>query len=282
MLFKAGKSGFVRDDGGFVIRPNMPGWLKPFPNDHGYGPLAMVVESFMSPGRLIAMHEHRNDEIISWVPDGVMRHKDKAGGSLVTDGGHFMVMNAGRTFWHSEEMHLTDPPLRMLQIMVRPRAIDLEPHIQHGPIAPAPENAWRHLFGPEGGGAPFFVRNMIDFYDARFAAGTRREFPTIPGRHLYFYVFTGKIAAGRKTFGEAEQGLWTSDRPLQLEAVEPTQIVAFLIDPTATVTRVGTIGDLKGIPPPLLGKIGVAALGLRARLRAWAGKPSRRLSTDPE
>jgi redox-sensitive bicupin YhaK (pirin superfamily) len=280
MLIKARKSGFVRDDGGFVIRPNMPGWLKPIPNDHGYGPLAMVVESFMSPGRLIAMHEHKNDEIISWVPDGVMRHKDKAGGSLVTDRGHFMVMNAGRTFWHSEETLPADPPLRMLQIMVRPRAIDLEPNIQHGPIAPAPENTWRHLFGPEGADAPFVVRNTIDFYDARFGGSAHGEFPALPGRHLYFYVFTGRIRAGRRTFGEAEQGLWTSDGPLQFEAIEPTLMVAFLIDPTAPVTRVGTIGDIKGIPPPLLGKIGVAALGLRARLRAWARKPGPRLSTD--
>src|SRR5688572_6193200 len=148
MLLKARNSGFVRDDGGFVIRPNMPGWLRPIPNDHGHGPLAMVVESFMSPGRLIAMHEHKNDEIISWVPEGIMRHNDRTSGPLIIDRDHLIVMNAGSSFWHSDETLPTDPPLRMLQILVRPRAVDLETRIQHGPIAAAAPNTWRHLFGP--------------------------------------------------------------------------------------------------------------------------------------
>lgn len=268
MLHKARKSGFVRDNGGFVVRPNMPGWLLPIPTDHGHGPLAMVVESFMSPGRLIEMHEHKNDEIISWVPEGVMRHNDKTGALRVIDRDHLIVINAGTSFWHSDETHPTDPPLRMLQVLVRPRAIDLEPRLQHGPISPASINTWRHLFGPEGSGAPFEVRNTIDFYDARFDAGATGAFPAAPGRDLYFYVYAGAITAGGKTFGEAEQGLLTDGGPLRFEVRKPTVMVAFLIDPKATVTRVGTVGDIKGIPPPILGKIGVALLGMRARMRS--------------
>lgn len=280
MLHKAGRSSIVRDMGGFVIRPNMPGWLLPFPRDHGHGPLAMVVESLMSPGRVIAMHEHRNDEIVSWVPDGVMRHDDRASGPLVTDRDHLMVMNAGRSFWHSEETLPGDPPLRMLQILVRPRAVDLPPQIQHGPIVTAPANTWRHLFGPEDSGAPFFVRNSIDFFDARFEAGARGAFPVMAGRDVYFYVFTGAIAADRKTFGEAEQGLWTGRSVLSFEAVKPTRMVVFLIDPAATVTRAGTVGDIKTIPPALVGKAAMTALTLRTRVRAALGRTGPRLSTD--
>jgi redox-sensitive bicupin YhaK (pirin superfamily) len=281
VLRKAGRSGIVRDNGGFVVRVNMPGWMRPIPNDHGHGPLAMVVESFLSPGRAVAMHEHCNDEIISWVPDGVMRHDDKANGQLVTDRDHLMVMNAGRSFWHSEETLPTDPPLRMLQILVRPRAIDLEAGIQHGPIAPAPPNTWRHLFGPEDSGAPFFVRNSIDFYDARLEGEVGGEFPTLPGRHLYFYVFTGAIAAGGKSFVEAEQGLWTGAGTLRFETREPTVMVAFLIDANATVMRAGTVGDIKGIPPPIVGKVAMAALRLRARLRERFGRTDGQTGSNP-
>lgn len=154
MLLKGDRTSIVRDMGGFVVRVNMPGWLKPRPTDHGHGPLAMIVESSLDPGRPIAMHEHRNDEIISWVPFGVMRHDDKTTGRLVTDSKHLLVMNAGRSFWHSEETLSSDPPLRMLQIFVRPRAVDLDPRIQHGPIPLRRPNTWRHLVGPEGGDAP--------------------------------------------------------------------------------------------------------------------------------
>jgi redox-sensitive bicupin YhaK (pirin superfamily) len=272
VLLKAGRSAFVRDMGGFIIRPNMPGWLRRIPKDHGHGPLAMVVESILHPGRLIAMHEHRNDEIISWVPEGVMRHDDKASGQLVTDPDHLMVMNAGRSFWHSEETLATDPHLRMLQIFVRPREIDLEPKIQHGPIAAVPVNTWRHLFGPEGGGAPFFVRNEVDFYDLRLEAGAAVDFPAKPGRDLYFYVFTGAVRVGRAVFAEGHQGLLVGGGALSLQATDPTVMVAFLIDPRATVTRQGTVGDGPQIPPPVVGKVAVAALGIKERVGAMVGR----------
>jgi redox-sensitive bicupin YhaK (pirin superfamily) len=228
--------------GGFTIHANLPGRLIQGSNDHGYGPLAMVVESILVPGRLIKMHEHRNDEIISWVPAGVMRHNDRTVGELVTDSGHLMVMNAGRSFWHAERTLVTDPELRMLQIFVRPRALDLEPVIQHGPIAESPPNRWRHLFGPESGDAPFYVRNTIDFYDIRLEAGAEIAFPMREDRDLYFYVFTGAIEAGGLRFEEAEQGLLRGGGQLELRAAGPTLLVAFLIDPEAVVTREGTVG----------------------------------------
>jgi quercetin 2,3-dioxygenase len=265
MLLKAGRLPFERDMGGFVYRPNMPGWLLPWPRDHGHGPLAMVVESMMSPGRLIDMHEHRNDEIISWVPEGVIE--------LVIDGGHLIVMNAGTSFWHSDKTLPTDPPLRMLQILVRPRATDLETMVQYGPIEATPVNIWRHLFGPEGSGAPFFVRSQIDFFDVRLEQGAKADFPERPGWDLYFYVYTGAIAAGGKTFGEAEQGLLRGGGALALEATAPTTMVAFLIDPNAPVTRVGTVGDTKQIPSPVLAKplLWLAALKQRRRRRQAPG-----------
>lgn len=87
----------------------------------------MVAESILHPGRLIAMHEHRNDEITSWLADGIMRHEDRATGELGIDRDHLMVMNAGRRFWHAEETLRSDSRPRMLQILVRPCAFDLEP-----------------------------------------------------------------------------------------------------------------------------------------------------------
>ncbi len=252
--------------GGFKIRLNMPGWLLPRPRDHGYGPLAMVVESMLAPGRLIAMHEHRNDEILSWVPHGVMRHDDRAGGRLVTDGAHLMVMNAGRSFWHSEETLPNDPPLRMLQILVRPHTADLPSHIQHGPIAAAPDNRWRHLVGEEGGAAPFFVRNAIDIFDIRLEAGVSATFPQGPGRHLYFYVFSGAIEVADVGFSEADQGLFPSDGPLALRASGSSVVVAFLIEPDAPCARQGTLGDHRKIPAPFLARPLLQLLRWRNRL----------------
>ncbi|WP_064695707.1 pirin family protein [Rhizobium aegyptiacum] len=266
MLLKGERTFVVRDAGGFVAHVNMPGWLKPKPTDHGHGPLAMVVESLLDPGRLIAMHEHRNDEIVSWVPEGVMRHDDKATGRLLIDRDHLMVMNAGTGFWHSEETLASDPPLRMLQILVRPRTAGLEPKIQYGLIPAATANFWRHLVGPEGEGARFYIRSAVDIFDIRLEAGARAEFPRKQGRDLYFYVFSGSIAVDGRSFMEGEQGLHLSDDRLDLEAQDPATLIAFLIDADAPVARQGTVGDHRKIPPAIVVR---AFLKWRKFRRMW-------------
>jgi quercetin 2,3-dioxygenase len=109
------------------------------------------------------------------------------------------------------------------------------------------------LFGPEGGSAPFAVRNRIDCFDCRARPGTRVPFPSLEDqRDIYFYVFDGSVVVNGKRFGEGEQGLWTGGKALELEATEDSLIVAFLVDPGAKVMRLGTVGDHPAIPRPWL------------------------------
>jgi hypothetical protein len=103
MLFKAPQSKLRHEMGPFTIITNLPGRAIPNHWDHGYGPLARFDESILEPGGFIPMHEHRNDEIISYVSDGIIEHADTAGGSFPISAGQIMVMNAGKSFWHEEQ-----------------------------------------------------------------------------------------------------------------------------------------------------------------------------------
>ncbi|WP_418282616.1 pirin family protein [Halorubrum sp. DTA98] len=241
-IYTAPRTEVSQNQGKFRIHLNFPGRAVPDHDDHGYGPLATVVESFMDPGTLIRMHQHRNEEIISWVPDGVMRHDDRQDNELVTDSEHLMVMNAGSGFWHAEETLADDPPLRMLQIFVRPHSLDLEPGIQHEPIPGPVANEWRHLFGPKGTNAPLFVRNDVDFYDCRLDAGATVTLPSRSDWHTYLYVFDGTVDLGEASIGDTESALVTDDSDVTVTAVEDSTIVAFTINPDAPITRHGTIG----------------------------------------
>jgi len=241
-LYKAPRTDVSQNQGKFRIHLNFPGRNLPDHDDHGYGPLATVVESFMDPDTLISMHQHRNEEIISWVPAGVMRHDDGEGNKLVTDPEHMMVMNAGSGFWHEERTLADDPPLRMLQIFVRPHSLDLEPDIQHEPIPEPVDNEWRHLFGPEGSEAPLSVRNDVHFYDAHLEEGERIDLPTEPGWDTYFYVFDGAVTAGDTHFEKTESGLLVDGGATTVTAETEALLVAFTIDPDAPITRQGTVG----------------------------------------
>ncbi|MXR53018.1 pirin family protein [Halovenus sp. WSH3] len=241
-IHTAPRTDVSQNQGKFRTHFNFPGRAVPDHDDHGYGPLATVVESFMDPGTLIRMHQHRNEEIISWVPEGVMRHDDRQGNNLVTDPDHLMVMNAGSGFWHAEETLAEDPPLRMLQIFVRPHSLDLEPGIQHEPIPDATPNEWRHLFGPEGSDAPLFVHNDVHFYDCRLDAGATTTLPSRSGWDTYCYVFEGAVELGEDSLGHTESAVVTADSDVSVTAAEESTVVAFSINPDAPVTRQGTIG----------------------------------------
>ena len=240
--FPAPRSDVFQDQGTFRTRFNFPGRNHPDHDDHGYGPLATVVESFMDPGTLIRMHQHRNEEIVSWVPGGVMRHDDREGNELVTDSETLLIMNAGRGFWHSEETTAGDPPLRMLQIFVRPHSLGLDPDIQHGPLPDPVDNEWRRVFAPDGSDHPFTVRNEVDCFDIRLDAGRSATLPAIDGRHAYAYVFEGSVDIGDLELAETESVLWTGDGDRSVTADEDATVVAFLVDPDAPITCQGTIG----------------------------------------
>jgi redox-sensitive bicupin YhaK (pirin superfamily) len=242
-ILKAPRTRIIQRQGPFTLHFNFPGFNLPEPIDHGYGPLALIVESTLEPGTHIRLHEHTNDEIISWVPGGVMRHNDLTVGELVVDDRHLMVMNAGSGFWHEERVLPSDPYLRMLQIFVRPHAADLKPRIQFGEMPTSRPNEWRYLFGPENSDAPFFVRNDVKLHDIRLSKGEGTELPASPdGWDSYFYVFTGQALVDGIQFGEAETGLIRQPRQRVVTALEDTVIVCFSINPNAPVVRLGTVG----------------------------------------
>ena len=242
-IYKRPRTNAIQHQGPFTLHFNLPGANVHNANDHGYGPLALIVESTLEPGTHIRLHEHTNDEIISWVPGGVMRHNDTSVGELIVDRDHLMVMNSGAGFWHEERVLTSDPYLRMLQIFVRPHTANLEPGIQFGEMPVVPANVWRHLFGPEGSDAPFFVRNQIEFFDIRLDGGFSVKLPTPPsGWDTYFYVFTGVVDIDGVAFAEAETGLIKMPVPAAVTALSDTIMVCFSIKPDAPVVRLGTVG----------------------------------------
>ena len=143
MLFKAPQSKLRHEMGPFTIITNLPGRAIPNHWDHGYGPLARFDESILEPGGFIPMHEHRNDEIISYVSDGMIHHADMAGGSFPISPSKIMIMNAGKSFWHEEQTKPDGETARVMQIFVRPH------HHRSRALHPAPE--------PRGSGAQYLA-----------------------------------------------------------------------------------------------------------------------------
>ena len=243
MLYVQAETTHVSRMGPFTIRRIHPGASLPGHTDHGYAALAAVDDATLEPGTVVGMHEHRNDEIVSYVHEGSMKHQDSTGAKLEIDSRSLMVMNAGKSFWHEERTLTSDPETRTLQIFIRPHTVDLEPRLQHLALDVRPRNGWRYLTGPEGSDAPTTVRNNIMLFDGDLPKGVSLALPEHPQWDTYLVVLRGSVQVEGQTLSAVNGALLKDDEGTAIEALEASLVVVFLIDPNAQLTYSGTVGQ---------------------------------------
>lgn len=232
----------VRAQGPFQLRRTRPGVSPGRMDDAGFGGLGLIDHARLQPGLVVRMHEHRNDEIISYMRSGRMQHTDSAGRSEVISPDRLMVMNAGAGFSH-EEAVLGSDPIEMLQIFVRPEAANMAPGVQFVSLDKTQSiDRWRLLAGPVGSAAPSFVRQAIYLYDSHLSAGASIGLPTVPGFDRWLYVFRGAISVGDKQ-AETHTALTigAGETVLDVTAMRETDLVLFLVNRQAPFSRAGTM-----------------------------------------
>ena len=232
----------VREHGPFQLRRIRPGIALGRTDDAGFGGLGPIDHARLQPGLVVRMHEHRNDEIISYLRSGRMQHTDSAGRSEVISPNRLMVMNAGAGFSH-EEAVLGDDPIEMLQIFVRPAAANMEPGVQFVSLDKTESiDHWRLLAGPVGSAAPSFVRQAIYLYDAHLSAGASISLPTVPGFDRWLYVFEGAVSVGESQAEAHMAAMISADQTaLAVTASREADLVIFLVDRQAPFSRAGTM-----------------------------------------
>lgn len=210
--------------------------------DPAFGALANIDHAVMQKGLTIKMHEHVNDEILSYVRSGVMHHKDSAGFEASIERGKLMMMNAGASFWHEEKVK--DDEVEMLQIFVRPNEANLSAKIQFHD-KPVDNRNWCVMVGPEGSKAPLYVRQNVYILDAHPKAGEELEVPTYDGYTPILYVMKGEITLQGLKIGKQEVVTDLVNPLPPLVASEDTTIVLFFVDRNAPMSMQGTISGLR-------------------------------------
>lgn len=226
--------------GSFHIESVNPGLAFGENGDAALGPLSGFDHATLGVGTLVKMHEHVNDEILSYMWHGTMFHEDKAGNKIPISASKLMMMNAGKSFWHEESA--PDEAVEMLQIFVRPREADLpgEVNFLDRPEG-TPTGQWGLVAGPEGTGSPLTIRNQVYVYDSAPEAGGTLEIPVHPGFTPWLYVLDGEINVGESRLGKGD-GISSTDEQLPaVSAVAPSALVLFFVDAKAPYSLAGTI-----------------------------------------
>lgn len=199
--------------------------------DYAFGPLQSFDHAIIRKGTVIKMHEHKNDEIISYLVDGQFVHEDSAGSYETLAHNRYMLMSAGDSFFHQEST--PDMDAEMLQIFIRPREADLAPNVQFASYESSDD--FRYIAGPAH--APLIIRQRVWMYDLHAASGTYNLPTAEEGLVPCVYVFDGAITINGARLEKRDGAIGADIVSLTVE--EPSVVVAFLVDLDASVTKAG-------------------------------------------
>lgn len=223
----------------FRVRRIRPGSILGPDADPAFGPFSVMDRANLAIGAVVKMHEHVNDEILSYLWRGTMIHEDSTGHREMLTPSRLMMMNAGRSFRHEEST--PDESVEMLQIFFRPTQADLDGRVQFFGRSEIPLEGWALIAGPDGSDAPLTVRQDVRVYDARLSAGATLDVPVVDGRSPWLYVMDGEIVLGDHALAEGQAATWTPAERLTVRAQVAATIVLFLVNTDASGSRSGTI-----------------------------------------
>src|SRR5882757_9512483 len=169
------------------------------PRHMGFGPLRVINEDRVEPGRGFDTHGHRDMEIISYVLEGALEHKDSIGTGSVIRPGDVQVMSAGTGIRHSEFNHSKNEPVHFLQIWVLPDRQGLPPRYDQKSFPSTEKRDRLRLVGsPDGRDGSIVIHQDTDIYDALLSRGHAVTHALKAGRKSWIQVVGGAVEVNGK------------------------------------------------------------------------------------
>lgn len=167
-----------------------PAWM-------GFGPLRVINEDRVAPGAGFAPHRHANMEILSYVLEGALAHRDDSGGGGVIRAGELQWMSAGHGVEHSEYNASDSEPVHFLQVWIQPDRLNAQPaYAQRTALDDGAHGRWVLLVSPDGAEGSIAIRQDARLLVARLDADSVIEHPLAPQRRYWLQVTRGVVESG--------------------------------------------------------------------------------------
>ena len=189
------------------------------PRHMGFRVLRVMNEDVIAAGQGFGPHAHRDMEIVTYVLEGGLEHRDSMGERHVVGPNEIQTMSAGSGVVHSEFNASESEPVHLIQIWIEPAAEDLAPSYQQIGFAPAEKRGClRLLAGPESGDTN--SRTVIR-QDARIHAGVLAHGETVAaelarGRHAWIQVLGGGVSVNGEVLSTGDGAASSGERKLSI------------------------------------------------------------------
>jgi quercetin 2,3-dioxygenase len=194
----------------------------------GFSDLRVIIEDRVTPGAGFPMHSHRDMEIITYVLEGALAHKDSTGTSSVIRVGDVQRMSAGTGISHSEYNASQTEPVHFLQIWIIPDTSGLAPGYEQQAI-PFDKNRgqWTLIASKKGRDGFVTVHQDVEVWAARFALGEQATFRLKPERHAFAQVARGAVTLNGIGVDAGGGAAVSQEGILEIRAVEAGELLLF-------------------------------------------------------
>jgi hypothetical protein len=196
------------------------------PFNMNWGPLRVFNDDVIRPGQGFGSHPHRDMEIVTYVLDGELEHRDNQGNTGVIRPGEVQVMSAGTGIVHSEVNHSQEHPVHLLQLWIIPRTKGLKPRWEQRQFTQA-ERSGTLLPVVSEAKVPgtLHIDQDATIYVTALKAGQVVVHRSRPDRHAYAFVIAGEFSLNGAPLKVGDQARIRGEPELNLKAVEDGEMI---------------------------------------------------------
>jgi redox-sensitive bicupin YhaK (pirin superfamily) len=198
------------------------------PRHMGFRALRVINEDWVQPGMGFGMHGHRDMEIVTYVLEGALEHRDSMGHGAALRPGEFQHMSAGTGIRHSEFNPSPDKQVHLYQIWLLPRQTGLPPSYQQKSFPPGEQRGrFRVVASPDGVDGSLQIQQDAGIYLANLNAGETVTHLLAPGRHAWLQMLRGRGAMQAQTLAAGDGVAVSDERSITITAAEPSELMLF-------------------------------------------------------
>lgn len=198
------------------------------PHHVGFGPLRVINEDYIAAGMGFGTHAHRDMEIITYMLDGALEHRDSIGNGSVIRPGDVQRMSAGCGVKHSEFNHLDDEEAHLLQIWIEPSVQGIEPSYEEKHFdAQDMQGRLRLIASPNPEDNAVLIHQDVYVYAGKFDNNDSIKLSLRPDRRVYVHVARGTIVVNGETLKAGDALKICDEKQIHLAQAQQAEVLLF-------------------------------------------------------
>jgi quercetin 2,3-dioxygenase len=198
------------------------------PQHMGFRALRVMNEDRVQPGRGFGTHPHQDMEIVTYVLEGAIEHKDNMGNGEVLWPGEFQHMSAGTGITHSEFNPSSDEPLHLYQIWLKPREKGIQPSYSQKRFDDAGmTNRLRLVASPDGADGSLVIQQDTQIFLSKLTESQHLTHDIAPDRYAWLQVLRGGVTLNGLDLQTGDGAAVSEEQQLEIIAATDAEIMLF-------------------------------------------------------